>query len=87
MYEVTSRKGGQRQQPYGRPCATVREVRDNSRTAMDLLNLHVHRLQKKQPAGPTAKRKQQQSRWLHSLRRVVRGEGGEEGAKSGVFYF
>ena len=46
MYEVTSRKGGQRQQPYGRPCATVREVRDNSHTAMDLLDLHVHRLQK-----------------------------------------
>ena len=22
-YEVTSRKGGQRQQPYGRPCATA----------------------------------------------------------------
>ena len=61
MYEVTSRKGGQRQQPYGRPCATVREVRDNSRTAMDLLDLHVHRLQKKKPAGPIAKRKQQQT--------------------------
>ena len=49
MYEVTSRKGGQRQRPYGRPCATVREVRDNSRTTMDLLDLHVHRLQKKSP--------------------------------------
>ena len=46
MYEVTSRKGGQRQQPYGRPCATAREVRDNSRTTMGLLDLHVHRLQR-----------------------------------------
>ena len=44
MYEVTSRKGGQRQQPYGRPYDTVQEVKDNSRTAMDLLDLHVHRL-------------------------------------------
>ena len=61
MYEVTSRKGGQRQQPYERPSATVREVRDNSRTTMGLLDLHVHRLQKKQPAGPIAKRKQQQT--------------------------
>ena len=57
MYEVTSRKGGQRQQPYGRPCATVREVRDNSRTAMDLLDLHVHRLQKKTARGSDSEAK------------------------------
>ena len=36
-------------------------VRGACPTAMDLLDLHVHRLQKKQPAGPTAKRKQQQT--------------------------
>ena len=38
-----------------------RAVRGACSTAMDLLDLHVHRLQKKQPAGPTAKRKQQQT--------------------------
>ena len=57
MYEVTSRKGGQRQQPYGRPSATVREVRDNSRTTMDLLDLHVHRLQKKKARGSDSEAK------------------------------
>ena len=105
MYEVTSRKGGQRQQPYGRPCATVREVRDNSRTTMDLLDLHVHRLQKKKARGSDSEAKAtanlmaaQQLSWIlrrkkkrpgsrRRARRVVRGEGHEGGAKSGVFYF
>ena len=72
---------------------------------MDLLDLHVHRLQKKTARGSDSEAKAtanlmaaQQLSWILSskktrpgsrrkARRVVLGEGGEGGAKSGVFYF
>ena len=82
----------------------MREVRDNSRTTMGLLDLHVHRLQKKTARGSDSEAKAtanlmaaQQLSWILSskktrpgsrrrARRVVGGEGGEGGAKSGVFF-
>ena len=71
---------------------------------MDLLDLHVHRLQKSPRVrqrsesnskldGCTAaflgfeKEKKTRPGSRRRARRVVRGEGGEGGAKSGVFYF
>ena len=89
----------------GGPAPPPRAVRGACPTAKDLLDLHVHRLQKKTARGSDSEAKAtanlmvaQQLSWILSskktrpgsrrrARRVVRGEGGEGGAKSGVFYF
>ena len=102
MYEVTSRKGGQRQQPYGRPCDTggqrqqpygdgparsacpspaEKKARGSDSEAKATANL----MAAQQLSWILRRKKTPGSR--RRARRVVRGEGGEGGAKSGVFHF
>ena len=83
------RTGGQRQQPYGNgparsacPSPAEKKARGSDSEAKATANLMAAQLswilRREKKTRPGSRRR---------ARRVVRGEGGEGGAKSGVFYF